>query len=77
MLYIIKENRSTEDAINTVLYMALSHLETQGNYVRMLFADFSSAFNTIIPHRLIVKLKDLDFPDSIFLWILDFLTNRP
>jgi hypothetical protein len=28
-------------------------------YVRMLFIDYSSAFNTIVPFKLIIKLKTL------------------
>ncbi|KAI4887106.1 hypothetical protein NFI96_003143 [Prochilodus magdalenae] len=44
--FAYKANRSTEDAITTALHTALTHLEHQGSYVRMLFVDFSSAFNT-------------------------------
>ncbi|KAF7647838.1 hypothetical protein LDENG_00165960, partial [Lucifuga dentata] len=47
--YAYRVNRSTEDAIAAALHTALCHLEQQGNYVRMLFVDYSSAFNTIIP----------------------------
>lgn len=52
-------------------------LNTGGGYVRMLFIDFSSAFNTIIPGRLVTKLTNLGLPLSICQWIIDFLTNRP
>lgn len=31
---------------------ALSLVEQQGNYVQMLFVDYSSAFNTIAPHKM-------------------------
>ena len=51
-----KANRSTVDAIATALHSALSHLEQQGSYTRLLFVDFSSVFNTILPHRLVSKL---------------------
>lgn len=40
------------------------------------FSDFSSAFNTIIPNRLITKLHNLGLPQSICLWIKDFLTDH-
>ena len=40
----------------------------------MLFIDFSSAFNTIIPLKLDTKLKSLN--SSLCSWILDFLTER-
>ncbi len=54
-------NRSTEDAITTALHSALCHLEQQGSYAWLLFVDFSSAFNTILPDRLITKLLDLGY----------------
>ena len=40
-------NRSTDDAISIALHTALSHLDKRNSYVRMLFIDYSSAFNTI------------------------------
>ncbi|KAK3550361.1 hypothetical protein QTP86_025133 [Hemibagrus guttatus] len=46
-------------------------------FVRMLFLDFSSAFNTIIPQHLIEKLSLLGLNTSLCNWILDFLTGRP
>ncbi len=42
-------NRSTDDVISSTLHLALTHLENKDSYVWMLFFDFSSAFNTIIP----------------------------
>uniref|UniRef100_A0A3B5Q3T5 Reverse transcriptase domain-containing protein n=1 Tax=Xiphophorus maculatus TaxID=8083 RepID=A0A3B5Q3T5_XIPMA len=74
--FAYRANRSTEDAVITALHAALSHLEQQGSYVRMLFVDYSSAFNTILPHRLVDKLGDLGLPHSTCMWILSFLTNR-
>lgn len=55
----------------------LSQLKHLGNYVRMFFIDFSSAFNTVILGRLVTKLADVSFSQSICHWIKDFLTNRP
>src|SRR5512146_2007000 len=43
----------------------------------MLFVDFSSAFNTVIPSKLLIKLRNLDIDTSLCNWIMDFLTNRP
>ena len=54
--FAYRANRSTGDAVATALHAALSYLEKQGSYVRMLFVDYSSAFNTILPHKLVVKL---------------------
>ncbi|KAI4895073.1 hypothetical protein NFI96_006521 [Prochilodus magdalenae] len=43
----------------------------------MLFIDYSSAFNTIIPAKLIPKLTDLGLNSHLCNWVLDFLTGRP
>lgn len=55
--YAYRHNRCTDDAIASTIHQALSHLENKNSYVRMLFTDFSSAFNTIIPQTLIGKLS--------------------
>uniref|UniRef100_A0A9J8D6D0 Reverse transcriptase domain-containing protein n=1 Tax=Cyprinus carpio carpio TaxID=630221 RepID=A0A9J8D6D0_CYPCA len=70
-------NRSTNDTIATTLHSALTHLEKKDSYVRMLFIDFSSAFNTIIPQQLINKLVQLGLNTSLCNWLLDFLTGKP
>ncbi|KAK1794767.1 hypothetical protein P4O66_009973, partial [Electrophorus voltai] len=75
--FAYRPNRSTDDAISTTLHLALTHLEKKGTYVRMLFTDFSSAFNTIVPQHLIGKLSLLGLNISLCNWILDFLTGRP
>ncbi len=48
-----------------------------GNYVRLLFIDYSSTFNTIVPIKLAFKLTDLGLNSSLCDWIQDFLTGRP
>ncbi|KAK3508016.1 hypothetical protein QTP70_010145 [Hemibagrus guttatus] len=70
-------NRSTDNAITTTLHLSLTHLDNKDTYVRMLFIDFSSAFNTIIPQHLIEKLSLLGLNTSVCNWVLDFLTGRP
>ncbi len=75
--FAYRPNRSTDDAISSTLNLALTHLENKDSYVRMLFIDFSSAFNTIIPQQLINKLNLLGLNNSLCNWILDFLTGRP
>ena len=52
-------NRSTDNAISIALHTALSHLDKRNTYVRMLFIDYSSAFNTIVPSKLINNLRTL------------------
>jgi gmma-aminobutyric acid receptor subunit gamma/cGMP-dependent protein kinase 2 len=55
-------NRSTDDAISNTLHTALSHLDKRNTYVRMLFIDYSSTFNTIVPSKLITKLGTEHLP---------------
>ena len=53
----------------------LKHLGKNRNYARVLFIDFSSAFNTIQPHVMVQKLKDLNVSYDIIAWVLEFLTQ--
>ncbi len=62
--FAYRSNRSTYDAIATALHPALTHLDKTDTYVRLLFIDFSSAFNTIIPQQLIHKLVQLGLQES-------------
>jgi hypothetical protein len=43
----------------------------------MLFIDYSSAFNTIVPSKLFTKFRTLGLNTSLCNWILDFLGSRP
>ncbi len=74
--FAYRSNRSTDDAIAFTLNTALSHLENKNTYVRMLFVDYSSAFNTIVPATLVAKLQTLGLNRSLCSWILHFLTGR-
>jgi hypothetical protein len=43
----------------------------------MLFIDYSSAFNTIIPSKVDCKLRALGLDTTLRKWILNFLPGRP
>lgn len=75
--FAYRSNSSIDDAISIALHSVLSHVESPRTHVRMLFVDFSSAFNSISPSRLVNKLQRLQLGTSLCLWIKDFLTNRP
>jgi hypothetical protein len=76
--FAYRPNRSTDDAISIALHTALSHLDKMNTYVRMLFIDYSSMFNSIVPSKLVTKLRtELGLNTSLRNWILDFLTGRP
>ncbi|KAF7702421.1 hypothetical protein HF521_001704, partial [Silurus meridionalis] len=59
--------------------LELNHLglRKNGNYTKMLFVDYSSAFNTIIPSTLTSKLEVLGLSLPLCQWISNFLTDRP
>ena len=75
--FAYKSKRGVEDAIVLFTHNIYEHLDKPKTYVRTLFIDFSSAFNTIQPHLLIPKLRNLGVCDNISAWILEFLTFRP
>jgi hypothetical protein len=75
--FAYRPNRSTDNAISIALHTALSHMDKRNTYVRMLFVDYSSAFNTIFPSKRITKLRTLGIDTSLCNWILDFLTGHP
>ena len=62
-------NRSTDNAITVSLHTGLSHLDKRNTYVRMLFIDHISAFNTIVPSKLIIKLEDLGLNPALCNWV--------
>uniref|UniRef100_A0A4W5L6E0 Reverse transcriptase domain-containing protein n=1 Tax=Hucho hucho TaxID=62062 RepID=A0A4W5L6E0_9TELE len=74
--FAYRPNRSTDDAIAITLHTALTHLDKRNTYVRMLFIDYSSAFNTIVPSKLVIKLETLGLDPALCNWVLDFLTGR-
>ena len=73
----INTNRSTDDAISIALHTSLVHLDKRSTYVRMLFVDYSSAFITIVPSKLITKLRTLELNMPLCNWILDNQTSCP
>jgi hypothetical protein len=74
--FAYRNNRSTNDATLTLLHNAFDHLEKPGSFVRILFIDFSSAFNTIQPCLLSQKLLSYSVPPRLVLWIMQFLVHR-
>ncbi|XP_061643752.1 uncharacterized protein LOC133484744 [Phyllopteryx taeniolatus] len=58
------------------LHFIQEHLDGTGTYARLLFVDFSSAFNTIIPELLSSKLLQLSVSPAVYQWIYSFLPGR-
>ena len=74
--FAYRPNRSVDDAINIALHYILQHLDNRNTFARVLFVDYSSAFNIIIPDLLHSKLTHLNIHPLTCLWITGFLTNR-
>lgn len=74
--FAYRQGRSTEDAIISVTHLISKHLEDPKAYARVLFADFSSNFNTVQPHLLVKKIINMGVNAFTFKWVYSFLTNR-
>ncbi len=78
MQFAYRMNRGVEDATITLFNYLYKHLEGTKTHARLLFADFSSAFNTIQPHILAnTLLSTFNLDVGMVKWVLDFLTCRP
>ncbi len=75
--FAYQASRGVDDAIATLLHIVHSHLEKPKAHVKILFADFSSAFNTIRP-RMLAKVLSSEFAleAGLIAWIVDFLSGR-
>ena len=60
-----RPNRS--DGIAITLHTSLSNLDQSHTYVRLLFTDYSSAFNTVVPSKLIMKFEALGLNSALCL----------
>ncbi|KAK0146882.1 putative RNA-directed DNA polymerase from transposon BS [Merluccius polli] len=75
--FAYRAGRGVDGAKIFILNTIHQHLEIPKTTVRLLFADFSSAFNTMQPHILAEKLiTRFHLNHQLTLWIIDFLTNR-
>ena len=69
--FVYRANRSVDDAVDMVLHFTLQPLDSPGSYAKILFVDFSSTFNTIIPALLQDKVSQLNVSNSTYKWITD------
>ncbi|KAJ8367963.1 hypothetical protein SKAU_G00079910 [Synaphobranchus kaupii] len=66
-----------EDAVIYLLNRAYAHLDKSASTMRVMFMDFSSAFDTIRPALLGKKLTAMQVDAPLVSWIVDYLTGRP
>ncbi len=75
------KNRCVEDATLSFTDYVLNFVD-KGNtssfkrFAKILYVDFSSAFNKIQPHLMMSKLRDMNVNSNLVLWINNFLTQR-
>ncbi|TWW61172.1 putative RNA-directed DNA polymerase from transposon BS [Takifugu flavidus] len=65
-----------DDAVIYLLHRSLPHLESTGSTVRVMFFDFSNAFNTIQPSLLRGKMEGAGVDCHLAAWTTDYLANR-
>lgn len=76
--FAYQDKVGVDDAIIYLLHRASSHLEGSGNTVRVMFFDFSSAFNTIKPSMLEERLCTMQVdPDTVAILSDGQATVRP
>ncbi len=75
VFFCISSTDFADDTIAFTLHTALSHLKHKNTYARMLFMDYSSAFNTIVPATLLVKLQTLGLNRSLCSWMVRMGNN--
>ncbi|KAL0187591.1 hypothetical protein M9458_014690, partial [Cirrhinus mrigala] len=66
-----------EDAVIFLLNRVYTHLDKPASTVRIMFFDFSSAFDTIRPALLAAKLMAMQVDAPLVSWMVDYLTGRP
>lgn len=74
--FAYRSQRCTEDALMLLLDTVSHHLDADSkNYVRCVYIDFTSAFNTISPATLVSKMCNLNMESNIINLVYSFLTN--
>ncbi len=74
--FAYKHNRSTEDAVVTLMHLILKHLYNPKTTARALFLDFTSAFNTIRLELLLAKMVEKEVNYHLIHWYHAFFRNR-
>jgi len=68
---------STAEVISLALHSTMVSVDSKDTYIGLLFTDYSSAFHTINPTKLISILSGLGLGPSLCDWILDSRTKSP
>ena len=74
--FAYKTNRSTLDAVSSVVHFVAKSLDQSMKSVRCIFLDYSSAFDSVPRCSLLHKLESFGCPTHILSWLKDYFTNR-
>jgi len=69
--FAFRPSGSSTAAIITLLHKVI-HLLLTNPYVIVIALDFSKAFDTVRHHTLLDKIAQLDLPDHIYDWLVNF-----
>ena len=75
--FAYKCHRGTDDATVSLFNTLAKHLQLPNHFARVLFIDFSSAFNSMQIHVLLQRLIDIGVNGGIIHLVKDFLSDRP
>jgi hypothetical protein len=74
--FAYKRNRSTLDAVASLVHFISSSLDKGGSIVKCVFLDFSSAFLTVDRSSLLEKLHSAGCSASSLSWLADYFSFR-
>ena len=70
------QGRSTTEALLQIMHVLFQVSELSNNIIRILFVDFSKAFDLNDHNILFKKFVDSGLPHHIIAWSTDFLSGR-
>jgi len=73
--FAFRPSGSTTAAIITLLHKVTQLLLTNP-YVIVIALDFSKAFDTVRHHTLLDKIAQLDLPDHLYNWLVNFFNGH-
>jgi len=73
--FAFRPSGSTTAAIITLLHK-VTHLPQTSLYVIVIALDFSKAFDTVRHHILLDKIAQLDLPNHIYNWLVNFFNGH-
>ena len=73
--YAFRPSGSTTAALISILH-SVTALLTNNDFVVIIALDFSKAFDTVRHSTLLAKLAQLDLPDEVYNWLVDYFAGH-